>query len=430
MDKIVINKVNEEVYKETLDNGLTVFLYKKPGVIKNYAYFQTKYGAINNEFIPYGKDKYRKFPLGIAHFLEHKLFESEDNEKLFNFFEENGAYINAFTSYEKTVYYFNTIDNFELCLNKLIDFVQSPYFTCENVESEKGIIGQEIDMVNDNPNRFLYRMLHYNILENSAYKYDIAGSRSDIKEITKEDLYDCYNTFYHPKNMILTIAGDIDIDAILKLIKENQSKKEFKKDHQIKQKEYKETNNVPEVFKKYEHNVTENKYGFVYKMNFPKMDDEKKFLFSKYIDIFFMILFGPASDFEEKMVKEKVVKSYLNWNYEFLNNENFTLLAYFLSDANDDKLLRVKLEEKLKSRENMKEEFLLYKKNLLANFIRNFDYTDSVTGFIRMVNEQFPSILSNYYELLENLNYEDFIKIIDELHFDIFSEVVLEKKEK
>ena len=129
MKKIKLSKLDEVIYEETLDNGLKVFIYKMKGFVKKYACFETRYGSINNNFAPEGSDTLERFPLGIAHFLEHKLFESNENENVFKVFEDNGAYVNAATSYEKTYYYFDTVDNFDKCLTTLIDFVQSPYFT-------------------------------------------------------------------------------------------------------------------------------------------------------------------------------------------------------------------------------------------------------------------------------------------------------------
>ena len=240
MKKIKLSKLDEVIYEETLDNGLKVFIYKMKGFVKKYACFETRYGSINNNFAPEGSDTLERFPLGIAHFLEHKLFESNENENVFKVFEDNGAYVNAATSYEKTYYYFDTVDNFDKCLTTLIDFVQSPYFTDETVEKEKGIIGQEMDMRHDNTNLFLYEKLINNGLNNIYYKDSIIGTKSSIDKITKEDLYKCYNTFYNPSNMYLVIVGDIDEEKTLSLIKENQSKKEFKKNINIKQEEKEE----------------------------------------------------------------------------------------------------------------------------------------------------------------------------------------------
>lgn len=138
MNSIKISKINANVYYDTLDNGLEVIVYKTPGFQKKMAFFQTRYGSLKNEFIPIGQTKMKSFPLGIAHFLEHKLFESEEKISYFEEFQNKGAYLNAATSYDKTYYYFVCSDNFYDNLTKLIDMVQTPYFTDENVEKKKG----------------------------------------------------------------------------------------------------------------------------------------------------------------------------------------------------------------------------------------------------------------------------------------------------
>ena len=206
MEKLEIKKLDEVIYKEVLSNGLTVYIYNKPGFISNYAFLDTKYGSVNNDFIPVGGKEKKNYPLGIAHFLEHKLFESSENESVFEKLENYGAYVNAATSYDKTYYYISTSNNFKECLKILIDFVYSPCFTDENVNKEKGIIGQEIDMCNDNPDRFMYQTLTYNVLDKSYYKYDIAGTKEDIDKITKEDLYKLNKKI--KRSVIYMLEGD------------------------------------------------------------------------------------------------------------------------------------------------------------------------------------------------------------------------------
>ena len=429
MEKIILPKIDETIYKEVLDNGLTIFIYKKPGFQKKYAYFQTKYGSINNVFVPYGKKEYRTVPLGIAHFLEHKLFESNEDESIFEAFEKDGAYVNAATSYNKTYYYFNTVDNFDSCLIRLIDFVQTPYFTDENVEKEKGIIHQEIDMRNDNPDGFMYKTLVENALVKSQYRYDIGGTKEDVSKITKEDLYECYNTFYHPSNMYLVIAGDIDVKKTIKLIKDNQSKKTYKKTQEIKQKTFKEPNKIGKKEDKKHHNVTSKRVGFAYKMNFDLETDEEKYKFSSYLNCFFRILFGETSDFEENLIKEGIVKSYLGSFMQRYDNDNTTYLIFFEADTDDEELLRKKIEEKLKDRANFKKMFELYKKLLIASFVRKFESIEMCVSYIRTFGIDYD-LLDKYYDIINDSNYEEFIKTIDKLNFDNYTKLILDKKEK
>ncbi len=429
MEKIILPKIDETIYKEVLDNGLTIYIYKKPGFQKKYAYFQTKYGSINNVFVPHGKKEYRKVPLGIAHFLEHKLFESNTDESIFEGFEKDGAYVNAATSYNKTYYYFNTVDNFDSCLIRLIDFVQSPYFTDENVEKEKGIINQEIDMRDDDPDGYLYKKIVENALLKSQYKYDVGGTKQEVGKITKEDLYECYNTFYHPSNMYLVIAGDIDVNHTINIIKNNQSKKAYKSTQAIKQKTFKEPDEVEVKEDKKTHNVVSKKVGFAYKMNFDLKTDEEKYKFSSYLNCFFRILFGETSDFEENLIKDGIVKSYFDSFMQRYDNENTTYLVFFVADSDDEELLRKKVEEKLKDRSNLKKMFELYKKLLIASFVRKFESLEMCVSYIRTFGIEYD-LLDKYYDIINKSNYEEFIETINKLHFDTYTKLVLDKKEK
>ncbi|HJG94500.1 MAG TPA: insulinase family protein, partial [Enterococcus faecalis] len=180
----------------------------------------------DNTFVPIGQEEMIEVPDGIAHFLEHKMFEKEDGD-VFQKFGQQGASANAFTSFTKTSYLFSTTDQVTQNLETLLDFVQSPYFTKETVEKEKGIIGQEIQMYLDDPNWRLFFGILGNLYPKHPLHIDIAGTVASIAEITAEDLYTCYNTFYHPSNMTLFVVGKMDPEALMAFIRENQAAKEF-----------------------------------------------------------------------------------------------------------------------------------------------------------------------------------------------------------
>lgn len=428
MREIKLNKVDEIIYEEILDNGLTVYLYKKPSFQKKFAFFQTKYGSINNSFVPLGEEEIKRFPLGIAHFLEHKLFESSDDSNVFEKLENNGSYVNAATSYDKTYYYFETVDNFKSSLEILLDFVQLPCFTDENVEKEKGIINQEIDMCDDNPERFLYQKLISNALIKSFYKYDIAGTKEEINKITKEDLYKCYNTFYNPSNMILVIGGDINIDDILNLVKENQSKKTFKTIDEIKQENVTEPDKVDIKQESYTHNVTNDKIGYCYKINLDDMNERERYKFIHYVSIYFEILFGSASGFTNYLIKNKIINSYFLYDFDMLKNKNNTMLIYFLADPINKEKLEDSLKKKLNSDNSLEDMFLLLKKNYLANFIRKFESIIGVVNLIRSSYANYGQVFNDYYDMLENLNYKDFEKCFKAINYDNYVEVLLKPK--
>ena len=226
MNKTEYEQINETLYHEVLPNGLTVDLLPKNDYHKTYGLFSTNYGSIDNEFIPYGEKEKVKVPDGIAHFLEHKLFEKEDGD-VFQLFGQQGASANAFTSFTKTSYLFSTTDQVEKNLTTLIDFVQAPYFTEETVNKEKGIIGQEIQMYEDDPNWRMFFGILNNLYPTHPLHIDIAGTVESIDKITAQDLYTCYRTFYQPSNMVLFVVGKMEPEKLMKLIRENQEEKNF-----------------------------------------------------------------------------------------------------------------------------------------------------------------------------------------------------------
>ena len=226
MNKTEYEQINETLYHEVLPNGLTVYLLPKNDYHKTYGLFSTNYGSIDNEFIPYGEKEKVKVPDGIAHFLEHKLFEKEDGD-VFQLFGKQGASANAFTSFTKPSYLFSTTDQVEKNLTTLIDFVQAPYFTEETVNKEKGIIGQEIQMYEDDPNWRMFFGILNNLYPTHPLHIDIAGTVESIDKITAQDLYTCYRTFYQPSNMVLFVVGKMEPEKLMKLIRENQEAKNF-----------------------------------------------------------------------------------------------------------------------------------------------------------------------------------------------------------
>jgi predicted Zn-dependent peptidase len=218
-------KLQETLWHETLDNGLEVFILPKPGFTKTYATFTTKYGSIDNHFTPPERETIR-VPDGIAHFLEHKMFEEPEGD-IFSKFASQGASANAYTSFDRTVYLFTATGEVEANLDTLLHFVQNPYFTDENVEKEKGIIVQEIDMYKDNPDWRVYFGLIEALYSKHPVHIDIAGTADSVRSITKEMLYDCYHTFYNPTNMTLFVVGGVDPQETMERIKRDQASKKF-----------------------------------------------------------------------------------------------------------------------------------------------------------------------------------------------------------
>lgn len=231
MNRETYERLQETVVRDQLPNGLRVYVLPKPGFHKTYAAFSTRYGSIDNHFRTEGQEEHQ-VPDGIAHFLEHKMFE-EPTGDVFAAFAAQGASANAFTTFDRTTYLFSATNHIHANLETLLNFVQNPYFTDANVEKEKGIIEQEIRMYQDNAD---YRV-YYGLLEAMYHKHpvriDIAGTVESIRQINKELLYTCYNTFYHPSNMSLVVAGSVDPDEILLLVRDNQAKKTYGKQGNI-----------------------------------------------------------------------------------------------------------------------------------------------------------------------------------------------------
>lgn len=217
--KVNYDKICEEQIRIDHKSGLTAFVIPKPGFSQMYAVFATNYGSIDREFSSDRTNGMITVPDGIAHFLEHKLFEGKDGNA-FEKYALTGASANAYTSFDKTAYLFSCTDKFEENLRILLSFVQSPYFTDENVEKEQGIIGQEIRMYDDHPGfRVLFNMLN-SLYVNHPVKVDIAGTVESISHITPEILNMCYDTFYNLSNMVLCIAGDVSVDEVIRAMDE------------------------------------------------------------------------------------------------------------------------------------------------------------------------------------------------------------------
>ena len=207
MNQNFYERIGESVYQETLPNGLKIFVVPKPGYTKKYAFFATRYGGMDTRFFSGGN--WLDTPAGIAHYLEHKMFDTKEGNALQEL-AKNGAEPNAFTANAMTGYYFESTEHFEENLEILLSFVSIPYFTEESVAKEQGIIGQEIRMIEDNPDWQIYTRMLQALYSKSPARTSIAGTVESISHITAETLYDCHKAFYTPSNMVLAVVGDVD----------------------------------------------------------------------------------------------------------------------------------------------------------------------------------------------------------------------------
>lgn len=370
MDKIPLYKVDLDLYYEKLDNGLEVYMIPKKNINNIYTTYSTKYGSIHNEFIPVDEKKMIKVPGGIAHFLEHKVFEQEDGLDVFDFFGERGADINANTSNFKTTYLFSGPDFFEENLDFLMDFVQKPHFTDENVTKEQGIIEQEIKMVDDRPYNKLYEGIYYNSFIKHPIRYPVIGTIKSVNSITKEDLYKCYNTFYHPSNMFIVVTGNIDPEQTLDIIKKNQNKRNISTVGTIKVKSYIEPDKVGKKNEVIEMNVAITKVAIAFKINIDKMKDLPIKKICSYIDNFFNLKLGITSNLSEELRTQEVIADYMG--IHLLNIDNHILIMV-AADTKDSKVLIKKIIEALKDTSVTEDEFNRYKKVMISNNITASD---------------------------------------------------------
>ena len=212
MQKLEYPSIGETLFRDTLPNGLRLSVVTKPGYTRCFAFFATNYGGADRRFRLGGE--YIDTPMGVAHFLEHKMFDMPDGDNALSTLAANGAQPNAYTSSGITAYHFESTENFDENLRMLLKFVSTPYFTEESVAKEQGIIGQEIRMCEDNPDYVIYDELMRCLYDHHPVRDSVAGTIESIAEITPETLYNCHKIFYNPGNMALAVVGDVDPEAV------------------------------------------------------------------------------------------------------------------------------------------------------------------------------------------------------------------------
>lgn len=381
MNKKHYNQINEVLYKEILPNGLTVYLLPKEGFHKTYGLFSTDYGSIDNHF-GYANETMHTVPDGIAHFLEHKLFEKEDGD-VFQKFGQHGASANAFTSFTKTSYLFSATNQIRKNLETLLDFVQMPYFTKETVEKEKRIIGQEIQMYDDDPNWQQFFGVIKNLYPKHPLHIDIAGTVESIAAITAEDLYLCYHTFYHPSNMTLFIVGNIDPEETMNWIRENQAAKTFSAAKEIKRLFPEETVQeiIPESIMRMP--VTRPKGVLGIKGNMEKRPTEGRELlrYKQSLNLLFQLLLGNTSANYLRLYDQGIIDD--TFGFEVSLDRSF-YFADFSGDAEYPEEMLQAVEEILLNYENdpeMNEKNLeLLKKKMLGKYFQSLNSLEFIAN--------------------------------------------------
>ncbi|MGL4336161.1 MAG: EF-P 5-aminopentanol modification-associated protein YfmH [Turicibacter sp.] len=412
MEKKEFSQLQETLYYEKLENGLEVYMLPKKGFNKSFATFTTKYGSIDNEFVPLGQQEMKRVPDGIAHFLEHKLFEKQDYD-VFEKFSSHSASSNAFTSFTRTAYLFSCTSELQENLTTLIDFVQSPYFTKETVEKEKGIIAQEINMYDDNPDFKVYFGIINNLFHNHPVKIDIAGTVESIQPITAELLYECYQTFYHPSNMLLFVVGDLDVEETMKLVRDNQASKEYKPADSIPRQYPEEPNTVVTSESTIEMEVGTPKVLVGIKDIVTNRDGKELLKYELATDMIFDLMFGSSSKYYEDMID----KGYVNESFTY--ETNFDLSFGFSIIGGDTRYpdeLATSLKEQINKIATIKieeTEFNRIKNKKVGRFL-------SALNSVEFIANQFTQYAFNgvqlftILEILEELTVSELEKIAKE----------------
>lgn len=412
--KIDFEQLNETIYYEKLENGLDVYVLPKKGFNKTYATFTTKYGSIENNFIPLGGKEAIEVPDGIAHFLEHKMFEDEEGD-VFQDFSKQGAQANAFTSFTRTAYLFSSTTNVEKNLDTLLNFVQHPYFTEESVEKEKGIIGQEITMYDDNPDWRVYFGIIENMYEHHPVKIDIAGTIESISKITKDLLYTCYNTFYHPSNMLLFIVGPVNPEKIMTQVRDNQAKKEFKAAEDIQRFFEAEPEEVARKKNVIEMSVQTPKCLVGFKEIQPTRQGQELLERELALNIILDLMLGQGSNNYQELYNEGLIDETFSFDYSGEYGFGFTTIG---GDSKKPDKLAAKLEDMIKAfvaGELNAHEVERAKKKKIGGFLRSLNSPEFIAN--QFTRYEFNDMkLFDVVPTLEKISVEMLTKVMKE-HF-------------
>ncbi len=404
----IINKekIDEKLYMLETEMGLKVYYVPKEGYTKKYAIFATNYGSIDNMFIPINEDQVLEVPEGIAHFLEHKLFESPDNN-LFEEFSKLGADVNAYTNFNQTAYLFSTTENFYDSLRLLINFVQNPNISDESVEKEKGIIGQEIDMYRDNPGWRVYFNTLKAMYKNHPVRIDIAGTNDSIQGITRDLLYKAYDSFYNPKNMVLFVIGDLDFDMVSKVVNESERK------------DYVETSQVTRYFKEEENGVNEkvvmeemltsNPIFYIgikdNKLGLKGRDQVKKDIVT---NIVLDVLLGNSSEFYNNLYEEGLIDSSFGTYYTGKESYGHSLIV---GESEDPQEVNRRIRALFKDKDASllpEGDFMRIKQKEMGDFIMGLNSIEFIgNNFVDLYFSDFQ--LLDYLDLLEEISYQDIL---------------------
>lgn len=419
MQIIENSKVKEKLYVEKLENGLTVMIMPKKNIQKKYMIWATNFGSIDNKFIAPNDKEETNIPDGVAHFLEHKMFEQQNGTNSLDTLTALGVNANAYTTTDHTCYLFECTDNFYPAMDELMDYVQNPYFTDQNVEKEKGIIGQEIQMYDDYPSWAVYMNAMKCMYKNNPIIIDIAGSIESISKIDKEVLYKCYNTFYHPSNMVMCFAGDFEPEALIEEVKKRL--KPTEKHGEIKR-IYPEE---PEQIVKKENTQNMEVSMPIFVIGIKDVIDNKNCTSSSIvkkhiaIEILLNMLIGKSSKLYKELYEAELITGEPYLDYEFSKQYAHVSIT---GQSNNPKKVLEKLEAEIKQ---MKENdidlahFQRVKNMIYGNYVKEYD---DVAEICRM-------FVGDYMKGINSFEYiEEYEQVTPEYTKQVLEEVFKEDK--
>ncbi len=400
-----IKEIKSELLKDSyfeIDHasGFKIFVYPKENYSSTYAVFGTKYGSIDTCFKKEGEGEYTEVPEGIAHFLEHKLFESEELDA-FARYAKTGASANAYTSFDKTCYLFQCSGNFEDSLEILLDFVSNPYFTEQTVQKEQGIIGQEIRMYEDEPGWESLFVLLRAMYHNHPVRIDIAGTVDSISHITADLLYECYDTFYNPANMALAVAGNVTVEQVLKIADKMLKPKESKK---VERKFQIEPESVVEKYAERHLSVAMPIFAIGFKENVKTPSRTLKE--SMESGILLDIIAGPTSSLYEELLKDNLINT--TFDTEYFEGYGYSAHIFNGESANPEKVReRINAEISRVMKDGIdREAFERIKKKHYGSLIMDFDNIDTISN--SLISAYFNGEgLYDQLKLLESITVED-----------------------
>ena len=414
--KIIENsKVQEKIYVEKLENGLTVMIIPKKGVQKKYVIWGTNYGSNDSKFVVPGETKETEVPKGVAHFLEHKMFEQENGVNSLDALTALGVDANAYTTNDHTAYLFECTENFYPALDELMDYVQHPYFTDENVEKEKGIIGQEIMMYDDYPEWKVY----LNALEAMYYehpvKLDITGTIETISHIDKDILYKCYNTFYNPSNMAMVICGDFEPETLLEEIKKRLIDK--KANGEIKRIYPEEKEEIAK--QKIEQNMDVSQPLFTIGIKDKLADTKERVRKHTTIEILLNMIIGKSSKLYKELYDEGIIYTVPSLDYEFARGYAHVLIT---GKSPEPEKVYEKFKEtiaKMKEQPIDSSEFNRIKKRIYGEYVKEYNDTSDIARMF----------LADYFKEINSFDYLEEISTINEQYVEqILKEVFDDNK--